>query len=61
MIHCGGRDVDWCFPDTNTATTGLTYDMVYCWIVKFDKNRKIVKVRAYLDTDLLTRAIEQNR
>jgi hypothetical protein len=36
------------------------YDMVYCWIVRFNKDGKIDPVRAYLDTDLLTRAIEEN-
>ncbi|EXJ59796.1 hypothetical protein A1O7_03943 [Cladophialophora yegresii CBS 114405] len=38
---------------------GLTYDMRYAWICKFQRGR-IVRVRAYLDTDLLTRAMEQN-
>ncbi|KIY02668.1 uncharacterized protein Z520_01133 [Fonsecaea multimorphosa CBS 102226] len=38
---------------------GLPYDMRYCWICKFARG-KIVQVRAYLDTDLLTRAIQQN-
>jgi len=38
---------------------GLTYDMRYAWVCSFD-NGKIVKVRAYLDTDLLTRAMDQN-
>jgi ketosteroid isomerase-like protein len=42
-------------------TTGLKYDMVYCWIIRFNKERKIDRVRAYLDTDLLTRAIGENR
>jgi ketosteroid isomerase-like protein len=42
-------------------TSGLTYDMTYCWIVRFNTEKKIVKVRAYLDTELLTRAIEQNK
>jgi hypothetical protein len=41
--------------------TGLKYDMVYCWIIRFNEDRKIDKVRAYLDSDLLTRAIEENR
>jgi ketosteroid isomerase-like protein len=35
--------------------------MVYCWIIRFNEDRKIDKVRAYLDSDLLTRAIEENR
>ncbi len=38
---------------------GLKYEMRYVWVCLFEKGR-IVKVRAYLDTDLLTRAMEQN-
>ncbi|KAJ9611300.1 hypothetical protein H2200_004484 [Cladophialophora chaetospira] len=38
---------------------GLKYDMRYAWVCLFEKG-KIVRVRAYLDTDLLTRAMEQN-
>ncbi|KIW69513.1 hypothetical protein PV04_05386 [Phialophora macrospora] len=38
---------------------GLSYDMAYVWMCKFQKG-KIVRVRAYLDTDLLRRAMEQN-
>jgi hypothetical protein len=39
----------------------VLYDMVYCWIVRFNKEKKVDKVRAYLDTDLLTRAVQENR
>jgi ketosteroid isomerase-like protein len=38
---------------------GLKYDMVYVWVCKFQKG-KIVRVRAYIDSDLLRRAMEQN-
>ncbi|KIW28468.1 uncharacterized protein PV07_08130 [Cladophialophora immunda] len=38
---------------------GLLYDMRYCWVCKFARG-KIVQVRAYLDTELLTRVMEQN-
>ena len=34
--------------------------MTYCWVVRFNEERKIQEVRAYLDTNLLTRAMEQN-
>lgn len=44
-----------------TCKNGMTYDMRYCWIVRFGGSGKIDKVRAYLDTDLLARAIEQNK
>jgi ketosteroid isomerase-like protein len=39
---------------------GLKYDMVDCWIVRFNQDGKIDQVRAYGDTDRLTRAIEEN-
>ncbi|KIW74838.1 hypothetical protein Z517_11608 [Fonsecaea pedrosoi CBS 271.37] len=42
-----------------TCKNGLPYDMRYCWVCKF-AHGKIVQVRAYLDTDLLTRALQQN-
>jgi len=38
---------------------GLRYDMRYVWVCGFEKG-KIVKVRAYLDTDLLNRAMKEN-
>ena len=41
--------------------SGMTYDMKYCWVVKYGNDEKIVEARAYIDTDLLNRAIEQNR
>jgi hypothetical protein len=54
--HGNGREQN---ANTNCLgfTAGLKYDMVYCWIIRFNKERKIDRVRAYLDTDLLTRAI----
>ena len=51
---------------------GMTYDMTYCWVCTFVDSsgqgegkqgiggRMIGKVRAYIDTDLLTRAIAHN-
>jgi ketosteroid isomerase-like protein len=38
---------------------GLEYDMRYVWVCRFEGG-KIVHVRAYLDTDLLTRAMKEN-
>ena len=42
---------------------GMTYDMTYCWVCTFidvEGEKKISRVRAYIDTDLLTRAVEEN-
>lgn len=44
-----------------SGTTGLKYDMTYCWVLKFNTDRQIERVRAYIDTDLLTRAINENK
>ncbi len=40
---------------------GMIYDMKYCWVVRYSDEEKIVEARAYIDTDLLRRAIEENR
>lgn len=40
---------------------GLKYDMTYCWVVKFNQQNKIYQVRAYIDTDLLIRAMEHKK
>ena len=43
-----------------TCRDGTKYDMRYCWVCQFNEEGKISKVRAYIDTELLTRAIERN-
>ena len=60
----GGGESEWAVAELSAidavCKNGLTYDMEYCWVCRFDKNHKIVEVRAYLDSDLLIRALEQN-
>jgi len=36
---------------------GMPYRMSYAWVVRFDENKQIVQVRAYLDTNLLTETL----
>ena len=49
------------------CNNGLVFDNVYCWVCKFVQesdasgNWKIGKVRAYVDTDLVKRAVEENK
>ncbi|KAK5086557.1 hypothetical protein LTR05_003725 [Lithohypha guttulata] len=43
-----------------TCRNGLEYPMRYCWVLHFDDDGKIDRVRAYLDTELLSKAIAQN-
>ena len=43
----------------STALNGKAFDNRYCWIVRFSEGT-IVKVRAYLDSALVQRLIEEN-
>jgi ketosteroid isomerase-like protein len=43
----------------STALNGKPFDNRYCWIVHFS-DRTIVKVRAYLDSVLVQRLIDEN-
>ncbi|KAF4548399.1 Hypothetical protein D9617_28g065050 [Elsinoe fawcettii] len=43
-----------------SCKNGLPFTNEYSWVLQFDQNNKIKVVRAYMDTDLVTRAIEQN-
>lgn len=61
----GGGESDWATIEMEAidakCKNGMIYDMRYCWVVRFGHNGMIEQVRAYLDTDLLARAIEQNK
>ncbi|KAH6625934.1 hypothetical protein C7974DRAFT_338325 [Boeremia exigua] len=39
---------------------GLAFNNEYVWVCHFNKENRIVKINAFMDTDLVTRAIEQN-
>lgn len=39
---------------------GLDFDNRYTWVLKFNHERKIVQVHAYLDSELVKRALEEN-
>ncbi|KAI0973195.1 hypothetical protein F4678DRAFT_478379 [Xylaria arbuscula] len=43
-----------------TTKNGQPFPNVYVWIISLNDEGKIVKVRAYMDTDLVSRVIEQN-
>jgi ketosteroid isomerase-like protein len=43
----------------STALNGKPFDNRYCWIVRFS-GETIVEVRAYLDSALVQRLIEEN-
>jgi ketosteroid isomerase-like protein len=42
-----------------TAKNGMRFDNYYCWVVYF-KDEVIVKVRAYLDSEMVTRLFAEN-
>ena len=39
---------------------GLKFDNTYCWVLKFNKQKKIKEVVAYFDSQLVTQAITEN-
>lgn len=42
-----------------TAKNGMRFDNRYCWVMRFEKGL-IVQVRAYLDSALVAKLIEEN-
>lgn len=44
----------------STANNGKPFDNTYCWVCTFDRDGRIAKVRAYLDSALVARLIEEN-
>lgn len=59
----GGEGNEWSTVEMESidakCRNGLVYDMKYCWVIRW-KGESMVEVRAYLDTDLLTRAMHEN-
>ncbi len=43
----------------STALNGIPFNNTYCWIVKFE-NEIIVEVRAYVDSALVQKVIDEN-
>jgi ketosteroid isomerase-like protein len=44
---------------TSTALNGMPFNNTYCWIVRFE-NDVIVEVRAYVDSALVQKVIDEN-
>lgn len=54
---------DWAVVELESRTTarnGLPFDNHYCWLTRFEGG-KIVEVRAYLDSALVQRVLDENR
>jgi ketosteroid isomerase-like protein len=43
----------------STALNGKPFDNTYCWVVRFE-NKVIVEVRAYVDSALVQKVIDEN-
>jgi hypothetical protein len=55
-------DGDWAVVELRshaTARNGMRFDNRYCWLTRFD-GETIVEVRAYLDSALVQRLIDEN-
>jgi len=56
-------DGDWAVVELRshaTAANGMRFDNRYCWVMRFD-GEVIVEVRAYLDSALVQKLIDDNR
>ncbi|KAF2770836.1 hypothetical protein EJ03DRAFT_326170 [Teratosphaeria nubilosa] len=59
----GGRPQNWAVLELEAHSeclNGLPYDQDYAWVMRFNEEGIIVHVRAYLDSALVQRAIEEN-
>ena len=65
QVSGGGSGSDWATVEMQAidakCKNGMPYDMRYCWVVRFGKDDVIEQVKAYLDTELLSRAIRENQ
>jgi ketosteroid isomerase-like protein len=43
-----------------TAKNGQPFYNIYCWVMTFDENKKIIEVRAYIDSVAVQRVITEN-
>ncbi|KAK5722419.1 hypothetical protein LTR15_005649 [Elasticomyces elasticus] len=59
----GGGDQDWATVEleaNSVCKNGMEYPQRYAWVMRFDENDTIVQVRAYLDSALVQKAVDQN-
>ncbi|KAK3629147.1 hypothetical protein LTR56_016151 [Elasticomyces elasticus] len=59
----GGGDQDWATVEleaNSVCKNGMEYPQRYAWVMRFDENGTIVQVRAYLDSALVQKAVDQN-
>lgn len=46
--------------DADSRMQGMEYNQRYAWVCRFNEKAIIVEVRAYLDSALVNKAIDQN-
>ncbi|KAK6443306.1 hypothetical protein LTR95_000132 [Oleoguttula sp. CCFEE 5521] len=59
----GGGDQAWAVVELEAASVcknGMPYNQRYAWVMRFDDGGVIVQVRAYLDSALVQKAVDQN-
>ncbi|KAK3671153.1 hypothetical protein LTR78_008954 [Recurvomyces mirabilis] len=59
----GGPDQDWALVEleaNGVCKNGMEYPQRYAWVMRFDEHGIIVQVRAYLDSALVQKAVDQN-
>ncbi|KAK0272638.1 hypothetical protein LTR91_017865 [Friedmanniomyces endolithicus] len=59
----GGADQDWATVEleaNGVCKNGMSYPQRYAWVMRFDESGTIVQVRAYLDSALVQKAVDQN-
>ncbi|KAK1053574.1 hypothetical protein LTR74_016255 [Friedmanniomyces endolithicus] len=59
----GGADQEWATVELEAngiCKNGMPYPQRYAWVMRFDDRGTIVQVRAYLDSALVQKAVNQN-
>jgi len=59
----GGGEQEWSCVELEfdgTFKDGQSYDQKYCWILRWNKEGKVVQVRAYLDGVIIQNGLEAN-
>ncbi|KAK3071312.1 hypothetical protein LTR53_008849 [Teratosphaeriaceae sp. CCFEE 6253] len=62
-VSGGGADQEWATVEleaNGVCKNGMEYPQRYAWIMRFDDRGTIVQVRAYLDSALVQKAVDQN-
>lgn len=59
----GGGEQEWAVIELKadaTCLNGMPYNQQYAWIMRFDEKGTVVEARAYLDSALVQKAVDEN-